>query len=126
VLGVGVVDGRRVGLAVVEDTLGDQPHQSLDPLAVVAEHRQVERQHPVAELLAALGERVVEVGPLVVQPRDRDRPRHADGGALLPERGRGGVHAVDGGDDEQRGVGGAQARAQLADEIGVARDCRAD
>ena len=49
-----------------------------------------------------------------------DRAGHADGGALLPERGGGGVHAVDGGDHEQRGVGGAQAGAQLADEVGVA------
>ncbi len=31
-----------------------------------------------------------------------------------------GVDAVDGRDDEQGGVGGAQAGAQLADEVGVA------
>ena len=56
----------------------------------------------------------------MVELGDDDGARHADRGALLPQRDRGGVDPVDRGDDEQGGVGGAQAGPQLADEVRVA------
>jgi hypothetical protein len=47
------------------------------------------------------------------------QPRHTDRGALLPQQGGRAVDAVGTGDDEDGGVGGAQPRAQLTDEVGV-------
>jgi hypothetical protein len=111
VLRVGIARRRRVPLGVVEDALRDQADQADHRCAVVAVQRQVQRENVVAEHLPALGYRVVEVGALVVQPGDRDRPGHADRRALLPERAGGRVHAVHRRDHEQRGVGRAQPGA---------------
>ena len=89
--------------------------------AVVGGHRQVERQHAVAEDPLADRDRLVEVGPVLVELGDHDRARHADGRALLPQHLGRAVDAVDRADHEERGVGGAQAGPQVADEVGVAR-----
>src|SRR5439155_1536892 len=86
-----VTAGGRVPAGVVVHPLRDQADEPGDGLAVVAVQRQVQRQDVVAEHPLALGERLVEVGPLVVQPGHRDGAGHADRRALLPERGRGGV-----------------------------------
>src|SRR6266540_921219 len=118
--GVGNAHLRRVLVRVVVHPLADQADQAGHRGAVVAVQRQVQGHDVVAEDPLANREGLVEVGALVVKAGDRDGARHADRGALLPERGGGGVHAVDGGDHEQRRVGGAQAGAELADEVGIA------
>jgi hypothetical protein len=108
VLGVRLPGGRRVVGRVVEDPLRDQPDQADDRGAVVAVQREVEREHVVAEDALADGQRLVEVGALVVESGHRHRPGHADGRALLPERRGGRVHPVDRRDDEKRRISGAQ------------------
>ena len=80
---------------------------------------QVQRHDVVAEDPLAQRQGLLEVGALVVQPGDRDGAGHPDRGALLPQGAGGRVHAVHGGDDEQRGVRRAQPGPQLPDEVGV-------
>ena len=92
-------------------------------LAVLA-HRQVERHHLVAEGCLRLGEYAVVVGARLVQLGDDDRARHAHVGTLAPQGAGAVVDAFIGGDHEQGTVRGPQPRAQLADEVGVARGCR--
>ena len=103
----------------VEDPLRDQADHAGDAL-VVTVHRQVERVHAVAEQPLADGHAVVEVGARPVELGDDDRAGEPDCGALVPQLHGAGVDAVDRGDDEQRGVGRAQAGPQLADEVGRA------
>ncbi len=91
---------------------GDQPDQ---PVAA----RHVQGNHTGAESVLTGDDRVADVGAVVVGPGDHDRARHPDGGALRPQRGGGGVEALEGVDDEQGGVGGPQTRAQFPDEVGV-------
>ena len=79
--------------------------------------QQVQRQHAVPQQRAAGAHGVVDVGTRAVQLGDDDGAGHADRRTLLPQLHRGRVDPADGGDDEQRGVGGAQAGAQLADEV---------
>ena len=71
--------------------------------AVVGGDRQVERQDAVAERRAGRPRaRSSKSARVVVELGDHDGPRHADGGALLPEHPGRAVDAVDGRDDEQR------------------------
>ena len=116
---LGLADLRRIALRVVQHAQGDQPQQAGHGLPVVGEHGLVDRQHVLAERLLAVREGLVEVGARMVEAGDRHRTRHAYRGALVPERGGGGVHAVDRRDDEERGVRGPQAGAQLTDEVGI-------
>ena len=109
----------RRAAGVVEDLLRQQADQPAGR-AVVGGHRQVERQHALAEDPLADGDRLVEVGARLVELGDDDGPRHADRGALLPEQPGRAVDPVDRGHDEQRGVGGPQPGAQVTDEVGVA------
>ncbi len=81
---------------------------------------EVGRHDLVAERLARLRDDAVVVGPRVVELGDHHRPRHAHGGALAPQLPGRLVDAVVGGDHEHRRVRGAQARPQLAHEVGVA------
>ena len=116
--------GVRVALRPARRRSSRRPAAASRPMrpatrAVVGRHRQVERQHAVAEDALADRHDLVEVGALLVELGDHDRARHADGRALLPQQLGRAVDAVDGGDDEQRGVGGAQPGAQVADEVGV-------
>ena len=85
--------------------------------AVRAAVEQVHREDALPELPLAEPDGVLDVGARPVELGDDDRPRHADGGALLPELHGGGVHPVDGGDDEQGGVRGTQPGAQLPHEV---------
>jgi hypothetical protein len=121
VLRLGLAHPGRVAAGVVQDAQRDQPEQPDDGVAVVAQHRLVDRHDVVAERLLAVGERAVEVGAGMVETGDRDGAGHAHAGALLPERDGGRVHPVHRGDDEQRGVRGPQAGAQFSDEVGVSR-----
>ena len=82
--------------------------------------RHVERKDAGAERVLARRERRGEVGAGLVELGDDDRPRHVDGGALVPQHPGGAVDRVDRADDEQRCVGGPKAGAQFADEVGVA------
>ena len=105
---------------VVEDLLRQQPDQpgrrcrrrraSAGTAAARRRRTPAGRRRPSRRSRRAV---LVELG-------DDDGARHADGGALLPEHLGRAVDAVDGGHDEQRGVGGAQPGAQVADEVGVA------
>ena len=116
--------------AGVFGAVGRLPRGGLREQAVEAGHRlavadrQVERGDAGAEALLAGRDRGLQVGARVVAAGDDDRARHADRGALLPLRDGGRVDrafaALVRGDDEQGGVGGAQAGAQLADEVPVA------
>ena len=92
----------------------DQPDE-LTGLGDGYEHR----QHLLAECGLCLREDAAVVGPDVVELGDRDHARHPDVGTLPPERGRRMVDALIGRNDEQRTVGGAEAGAQLADEVRV-------
>ncbi len=87
--------------------------------------RQVEREDTLTEDPLADGQRLVEVGPGLVQLADHDGARHADGRALLPEQPGRAVDAVDGGDHEQRRVGRPETGPQLTHEVGIARERRA-
>ena len=106
--------------------LGQQPVQPGERLAVP--DRQVERCDPAAEGLLAGRDGGLQVAAGVVAPGHHDGARHADRGALLPLRDGGRVDRalaalledLGAGDDEQRGVGGAQSGAQLTDEVAVA------
>jgi hypothetical protein len=123
VLRIGLTDLRRIPLGIVQDAQRDQAEQAGDRLAVVGQHRLVDRHHVVAEGGLAVGQGLVVVGARVVQPGDRDGARHAHRGTLLPQTDRGRVdafRAVDRRHDEERGVRGPQAGAQLTDEVGVA------
>ena len=84
-------------------------------------HRDEQRLHLVAERRLRLAEDALVVGPGLVEPGDDHRPRHPDQRALPPQRAGRDVDALVGGDHEQRAVGGAQPRAHLAHEVGVAR-----
>ena len=121
VLGVRIALDRWVAVvAVVEHTLGEQADQSDDGL-VVSVQGEVRRQHVVAEDALTDGNGFLEVSPRLVELCHDDRAGETDAGALLPQGHRGGVDPIDGGHDEQGGVGGPQPGPQLADEIGVAR-----
>ncbi len=107
--------------------LGEQPVQPGQRLAVP--DGQVERRDAVAERLLAGGDGGFQVAAGVVAAGHHDGARHAHRGALLPLRDGGRVDRalaallgghLGGGDHEQRGVGGAQPGAQLADEVAVA------
>ena len=74
----------------------------------------------VAERAATHLDRRREVGPGLVEVRDDDGPRHADGRALTPQQRDGPVDVVGARDDEDGGVGRPQPGAQAADEVGVA------
>ncbi len=106
-------------VGVVEDGLREQPDEACRA-AVVGGHREVQRHDAVAEHALADGDRLVEVGAVLVQLGDDHRARHPDRGALLPQHLGRSVDAVDGRDHEECGVGGAQTGAQVADEVGVA------
>ena len=93
----------------------DQPGH----LAAAVAHRDVERQHLVAERRLGAGQHAVVVGARLVELGDHDGTRHADLGALAPQRGGGVVDGLAGGDHEQRAVGRAQPGAHLAHEVGV-------
>ena len=101
-------------LAVVGHQV-DQPGH----LAAAVAHRDVERQHLVAERRLGAGQYAVVVGARLVELGDHDGPRHADLGALTPQRGGGVVDRLARGDHEQRAVGRPQAGAHLAHEVGV-------
>ena len=102
--------------------LADQPVQAAQRTAPSRE-RQVERGHARPEGVLAGGDRPVHVRTRVVAPGDDDGARHPDGRALLPLGDRRRVDRAlppgGGGHDEQRGVGRAQAGAQLTDEVAV-------
>ena len=112
---IGLADGRRVAVGVVEQPLRDQP----DERGLVPACRQIERQHAGAERILAGRDLAGHVGAVVVEPRDHHGPRHADRGALLPERDGRRVHALGRAHHEQRGIGGAQAGTQFADEVRI-------
>ncbi len=105
--------------AVVVDLLRDEREVAGDLPA--GHQRYVAGLYGLAEHRLQVGERDVERGPAVVELRDHDRPRHADGGALVPQRCRCRVDPVTGGDHEHGRIGGAQGRAKLAHEVRVAR-----
>ena len=108
--------GRELG--VVGHGLRQQRDEVVD-LGTGVSHGHVERDDLVTEgVLCGLEHRGV-VGALVVELADHDAARHADGLALLPQRLGRAVDALTGGDDEQRAVGGAETRAQVAHEVGV-------
>src|ERR1039458_2241805 len=104
-----------LAVGVVELLGGQQPDQAADR----GPDRQVQRGDGVPERFAAGVQGRVELGPLVVDLGDDDRAGHADRGAPLPQHPGHAVDSVGGGDGEQRGVRGAQPRAQVAGEIGV-------
>ncbi|OPZ52266.1 MAG: hypothetical protein BWY91_02385 [bacterium ADurb.BinA028] len=112
-----VLGGIAAAARAVGDVLADEGHRPDDRL-VVGVDRQVDRLG-VAEDPAAGGDGVGIVRPRHVQLAHGDDPRHTDGCALLPQQGGRAVDAVRAGDDEDGRVGGAQPRAQLADEVGV-------
>ncbi len=82
-------------------------------------HRDVERQHLVAERRLRGREYAVVVGARLVELGDHHGPRHGHLGALAPQRGGGVVDRLVGRDHEQGAVGGPQAGAHLPDEVGV-------
>ena len=100
-------------LLVVGVVVGDQA----DQLVALA---QVDRHDLVAERRLRLRHHAVVVGASVVELGDHDDAGHADLGALAPQLLGRLVDALVGRDHEQRAVGGAQAGAQLTDEVGVA------
>ena len=104
---------------VVVHALREQRDQPTDAV-VVGQHRQVQGQHAVAEGALCREEGLVVVGACGVELGHHDGPRHADGRALLPQHSGHAVDAVGGRDDEERGIGGAEASAEIADEVGVA------
>ncbi len=75
----------------------------------------------VAECGTEPGDRGIDVGALVVDPAHDDGARHPGGGTLVPDGARREVDLLGGGHDEEGGVGGAQSRTQLADEVDVPR-----
>ncbi len=79
----------------------------------------VQRHHLVAERRLGLGEYAVVVGPGLVELGDHHGSRHPDVGALAPEGAGPVVDAFVRRDHEQRAVGGPQARADVAHEVGV-------
>ncbi len=105
--------------AVVVDLLRDERQVAGDLAAV--DERDVAGLYGLAELVLEVGEGGVERGPAVVELGHDDGARHADRGALVPERGGCGVDAVTGGDHEHGRVGGAQGCAELAHEVRMAR-----
>jgi hypothetical protein len=84
VRGLRLAGPRRVPGRVVQHAQRDQAEQAGDGLAVVTEHRLVDRQHVLAERVLAVLQGALEVGARVVQAGDRDGAGHADGGALVP------------------------------------------
>ena len=86
----------------------------------LAGDRDPERLHALPEDRLALGERRRVVGALGVELDHDDRARRPGERALVPQRPRARVDTVGGRDDEEGGVHGAQGRADLADEVGVA------
>ena len=82
-------------------------------------HRQVKREHAVAEHALADRHDLVEVGAMVVELGDDHGAWHADSRALLPEHLGRAVDAISGGNNEQRRIRGAQAGPQIPDEVGV-------
>jgi hypothetical protein len=111
--------GLAAGAGAVGGVLRDEGQRSDDGL-VLGVDRQVDRLG-VAEDPAAGGDGLVEVRPRHVELAHGDDARHTDRGTLLPQQGGRPVDAVGTGDDENGGVGGAQPRAQLTDEVGVSR-----
>ena len=99
---------RRVGV--------EQGHQ-VAHRAVGGAVDQVHGEHALPQQHLAQPHGLLDVGLRAVDLGEHHRARHADRRALLPERGGGGVHPVDGGDDEEGGIGRAQAGAQLAHEV---------
>ncbi len=119
-LAAGVVGAGRGG---VGRGAAEQPVEPADGTAVGAQ-RQVQRRDAGPERLLAGRDRGLQVGAGVVTAGHDDRARHADRGALLPlGDGRGvdlALPSLAGRHHEQRGVGGAQPGAELADEVAVA------
>ena len=113
---------RRAAAASSRRPAGEQADQARDGVPSVGRRRRgrCSGKTPVAEhqLADPRRSRRSRRGP--VELGDDDGARHADGGALLPEQPGGAVDAVDGRDDEEGGVGGAQPGPQLTDEVGVA------
>jgi hypothetical protein len=102
---------------ILRDLPGQQAEQAGDVPA--APHRDVQRQHRVAERFAAGGQDAVVISPGMVQPGDDQGAGNSQVLAFLPDGGGAGVHPVHGGDGEQDGVRGAQARAEFADEVRI-------
>ena len=96
----------------------EQPRQRGD-LAVRSRTGTVQRHHLVAERRLRLREHAVVVGARLVELGDHHRPRHPDVGALAPQGQGAVVDALVGRDHEERAVGGPEARADVAHEVGV-------
>ncbi len=111
------------GSGVVGDLLGQQPDQAADGtggVRVAGVHRQVQREYAVAEGLLAGLHGALELGARGVNLGYDHGARHADRGALVPQDAGHAVDAVGGRHHEQGGVRGAQAGAQVPDEVGIA------
>ena len=102
----------RVGCVVGRGRAGRD--QAASPLPAGTAARRRRRTPPGRRRLGR------HVGAVVVGAGDDHGARHADRGALRPQRDGGRVDALERVDHEQGGVGGAQSGAQLADEVGVA------
>ncbi len=74
-------------------------------------------ESPNASRHAAQG--LLEVAPLVVDLRNDHGAGHPDRGALIPQHPGQAVHALGGGDGEERRVRRAQPGPQVAGEVGV-------
>ena len=83
--------------------------------------RQSERENAVAEVLADLGQRLVEIRLFLVKRIDDQDFRNAVPGRAFPHRVRANTDAVVGMHHNQGQVADPQRTQRLADEIGVAR-----
>ena len=113
---------RLLGLRAARVEVGLLVQEVGDPAELVlGADRQLEGRDLVPERRDELGERGLEVGALAVELVHEDRP-----GQPLLDRELPGVlgldlDAVDRRDHDDHGVGRADRRAQVADEVGVAR-----
>ena len=82
---------------------------------------EIQRVYTVPERLTARREGFVPAAGRLVQVRDGDRARHADGLALPPQHASTAVNAVDGRDHEDGSIRGAEAGSELTHVVGVTR-----
>ena len=83
--------------------------------------RDGQREDPFAEMLADLGQALVEIRLLLVEGIDHDHLGNAVLGGELPDRVGAHADAVVGVNDDHGEIADPQGAERLADEIGVAR-----
>jgi hypothetical protein len=89
------------------------------PTGPLLADRHLHRCYPLAEGLLELVEGALERRPVAIELADDDRPGNALLGGSPPHQLGRYLDAVDGGDDEQGEVGGAQGGAGVAREVGI-------